>query len=86
MLKKFKQFDQRHFFKSYVVFDVFKSKKNRYIVLVCFIEKTMLNFFNKKFVHTNVLLMYELNSVNILINLVDDIFLYLMSYRMYQKV
>ena len=36
--KIFKQISCRHFLKSYVVSDVSKSKKNRNMLLVCFIK------------------------------------------------
>ena len=42
-----------------------KVKKNSHIVLVCFRKKNNVRFVYILFLHTNSLLMYELNSVNI---------------------
>ena len=63
-----------------------KVKINRHILLVCFIKKIMLSFFLNLFLDINLSLMYKLNTVKILNNLIDDILKNLMSYRMCQKI
>ena len=62
------------FLKSCVMSDKSKSLKNGHTLLIYVIKKIVIIIFYNIFLHTNLWLMYKLNTVKNLNNLFDNIF------------